>query len=326
MRNRLFVVSLATATACITGYGIWQGRIYGMTENFLDNERNKAEIKNFNGAIADYKTALQVNPNYERASEAIGYIDQRVSSASTRKIQRSSLQKYINRRQVRTGQGRSALSGLETALRLSAKPRRAETYQQPQRQTRRLAPQLPPPPVDYRFPFPMDACGDQPDATVEAWYPVYVDFSQQLLTHIKSNYCRDAIQTVVNGRKLIQVASFADRYKAQEFADILRARVGSGKVGNPTVVKSTDFPFPMDACGDQPVSPKDRWYPVYVDYSEPLFAHIKSSYCRDAVTVNVYGRRVILVASFRTPDTAQQFADFLRERVGSGMVGEPVVP
>jgi tetratricopeptide (TPR) repeat protein len=152
--------------------------------SYINRDSAKLQLGNYQEAVAYYKTVLQINPNYERGSKAISYTDQIVSSAGTRKIQKSSLRKYTTRRQVRTSQGRSALSGLETALRLSVKLRRVEAYQPPQRQTRRLAPKVQPQPVDYGFLFPMDGCGDQPDATVEAWYPVYVDFSQQLLTHI----------------------------------------------------------------------------------------------------------------------------------------------
>ncbi len=300
-----------------------------LADAYYNRGNAKLQLGNFAEAIADYRNALQISPNHKQASNAISNIEQRIGFAS--KIQGSSLQKleptgnrnyHDTRKLAQTVQRKSALSDLETALRLAGRVRRAETY----RRAQRLKPQLSPIPPDSRFPFPMDACGDQLDATAEVWYPVYVDFSQKLLTHIKSNYCRDAIQTVVDGKRLIQVASFVDRYKAKEFADLLKARVGSGKVGNPTVVNSGDFLFPMDACGDLPVSPKDRWYPVYLDYSESLLAHIKNNYCRDAVSVNVDGRRLIQVASFRNIVTAQRFADFLRERFGSGMVGEPVVP
>lgn len=81
--------------------------------------------------------------------------------------------------------------------------------------------------------FPMSSCGDSDPGYVTNWYPVYVNYSDRNLAIIRANYCRDAIPIYRNyqGTTSILVASFLNRSTAQEFANFMKIKVGSGKVG-----------------------------------------------------------------------------------------------
>jgi hypothetical protein len=71
--------------------------------------------------------------------------------------------------------------------------------------------------------FPLNSCGDKDPGGANSWYPVYVMNTAKNLNRLKFNYCRDAIikyreeETI----KSIQVASFLDQSKAQEFANLM---------------------------------------------------------------------------------------------------------
>ena len=80
--------------------------------------------------------------------------------------------------------------------------------------------------------FPMSSCGDSDPGYVTNWYPVYVNYSDRNLAIIRANYCRDAIPMYRNSQNTtsILVASFLNRSTAQEFANFMKIKVGSGKV------------------------------------------------------------------------------------------------
>ncbi|MBE9122631.1 hypothetical protein IQ269_17950 [Tychonema sp. LEGE 07199] len=83
------------------------------------------------------------------------------------------------------------------------------------------------------------------------------------------------------------------------------------------------YNFPMSSCGDSDPGYVTNWYPVYINYSERNLAIIRANYCRDAIPVyrNYQGTTSILVASFLNRSTAQEFANFMKTKVGSGKVG-----
>lgn len=85
--------------------------------------------------------------------------------------------------------------------------------------------------------FPLDSCGDKNPSGANNWYPVYVDDTPENLSMARSNYCRDAIRKYRKKAQInsIQVASFTDALKAEEFAELMRRNIGSGEVGEPTV-------------------------------------------------------------------------------------------
>jgi hypothetical protein len=82
-------------------------------------------------------------------------------------------------------------------------------------------------------------CGDYftaaPGEIRELW-PVYVDYSPELLSYIKNSMCRDAfVKTVEGGYKVIQVSSHTSYDSAERMANKMYSRVGSGFVGSSVV-------------------------------------------------------------------------------------------
>ncbi len=73
--------------------------------------------------------------------------------------------------------------------------------------------------------FPMQECGDSNPSGLQTFYPVFINQTDEdILNHIKSNYCQDAFLTLRDDdeTRSIQVASFRDLEKARSFIEILR--------------------------------------------------------------------------------------------------------
>jgi hypothetical protein len=89
--------------------------------------------------------------------------------------------------------------------------------------------------------FPLDSCGDQDPSGTNIWYPVYIDDTPENLYTIHSSYCRDAIRKYRQNEQinLIQVAAFTDESKAEAFAQLMRINIGSGEVGEPSVLNNS---------------------------------------------------------------------------------------
>jgi hypothetical protein len=103
-----------------------------------------------------------------------------------------------------------------------------------------------------------------------------------------------------------------------------RATSQETKLPNTNTSTSTRlYNFPMSSCGDSDPGYVTNWYPVYVNYSDRNLAIIRANYCRDAIPMyrNYQGTTSILVASFLNRSTAQEFANFMIRKVGSGEVG-----
>jgi Pentapeptide repeats (8 copies) len=85
--------------------------------------------------------------------------------------------------------------------------------------------------------------------------------------------------------------------------------------------------YPRSACGDPlPRDPKKfpvKIYPVFVNYSSANLAKVSKQFCRDAFRTRPQnsGAVVIQVASFNSPTRAKQFAEFIKQKVGSGYTG-----
>jgi uncharacterized protein YjbI with pentapeptide repeats len=87
--------------------------------------------------------------------------------------------------------------------------------------------------------------------------------------------------------------------------------------------------YPRSACGDS--LPRDskkfpvKIYPVFVDNSSANLAKVSKQFCQDAFQTRRKdsGVLVIQVASFNSPTRAKQFAEFIRQKVGSGYTGTP---
>ena len=89
--------------------------------------------------------------------------------------------------------------------------------------------------------FPMASCGDPLPKSDEDYpinfYPVFIDNSEANLEKVKSEFCQDSLAKLRENDKLsIQVSSFTDSAKAQDFADFLAETFSFAEVGKPTVV------------------------------------------------------------------------------------------
>ncbi|WP_017293172.1 hypothetical protein [Geminocystis herdmanii] len=87
--------------------------------------------------------------------------------------------------------------------------------------------------------------------------------------------------------------------------------------------------FPKDTCGDRmPTNinefPVD-FYPVYVNFSSENLRLVQSRFCKDAysMTRKEIGQKAIQIGSFTSYDRAEQFSKFLKNKIGSGEVGQP---
>ncbi|MDJ1174338.1 hypothetical protein [Roseofilum capinflatum] len=92
--------------------------------------------------------------------------------------------------------------------------------------------------------FPQNACGDSLPITESSYpvklYPVYIDYSENNLQAVKSNFCRDAFvkKRKNTNKQAVQVASFLTIDRANEFKQFMIEQLGSGDVGEPTIIEN----------------------------------------------------------------------------------------
>jgi hypothetical protein len=98
-------------------------------------------------------------------------------------------------------------------------------------------------------------CGDRlpedPESYPISFYPVFVEYSVENLSKVKKHFCEDAIQKNSKslGRKVVQVASFASREKAESFKANLSQYFELVIIGEPTIIKN-----PQTELGDRRTS------------------------------------------------------------------------
>jgi len=92
-----------------------------------------------------------------------------------------------------------------------------------------------------------------------------------------------------------------------------------------SVPLNSDQIFPVDSCGELNMGQK-IWYPVYVNYSEINFEKVRNLYCKDAIRKyrEDIGLHSIQVASFTDRQSAIDFANFMKQEMGSGEVGTSI--
>ena len=98
--------------------------------------------------------------------------------------------------------------------------------------------------------FPKAGCGDRmptdKKTDIVKLYPVFVDYSDSNLQNIKDNYCGDALKitTKDQGKYVIQVASFTDEKRVNQFKEFLARKLGntSVEVGEATVIGAKPIP------------------------------------------------------------------------------------
>ena len=87
------------------------------------------------------------------------------------------------------------------------------------------------------YQFPTTSCGDRDPGGSNTWYPVFIKDTEHNFNQVRDRFCRDAIRKYREDRQStsIQVASFTNKAKAEEFASILEINLGTGEVGQPKV-------------------------------------------------------------------------------------------
>lgn len=95
---------------------------------------------------------------------------------------------------------------------------------------------LPPEPKILEGPeelYPKKTCGDDtsqiPPGSKVDMYPIFVDGGDRILQKIRTDFCRDAFRHNQNG--MIQVASFIDKDKANDFRSLTETKFGHAEVG-----------------------------------------------------------------------------------------------
>ncbi len=91
--------------------------------------------------------------------------------------------------------------------------------------------------------FPQSSCGDSLPSGASSsvqFYPVFIDYSENNLQAVKSNFCADAYRTTRkdSGEVAIQVASFTNPSRAELFGEFMSKKLGSGEVGQPTIISA----------------------------------------------------------------------------------------
>jgi hypothetical protein len=112
--------------------------------------------------------------------------------------------------------------------------------------------------------FPKAGCGDRMPTDKKTdtikLYPVFVDYSDSNLQTIKANYCGDALKKIIKnkGKYVIQVASFIDEKRVNQFKEFLARKLGntSVEVGEATVIGANPIPIVL-ATKPKPQPTKD---------------------------------------------------------------------
>jgi hypothetical protein len=107
--------------------------------------------------------------------------------------------------------------------------------------TATTSPSTPTPQANFTFTrgdYPKPSCGDPLPSDQKAYpinfYPVEAPYSISNLNKIRANFCGDAFDKKSDDTKLIQIASFTNKEKAQAFANLVGSAINGTKVGAPT--------------------------------------------------------------------------------------------
>lgn len=94
------------------------------------------------------------------------------------------------------------------------------------------------------YQFPLASCGDKDLGGSNTWYPVFIKNSEQNFISVRRNFCQDSIRKYRQDRQRtsIQVASFTNKSKAEEFAKLMQNKLGSGEIGEPAVLDLENIP------------------------------------------------------------------------------------
>jgi serine/threonine-protein kinase len=165
--------------------------------------------------------------------------------------------------------------------------------------------------------FPRKLCQEPDAGGVGTWYPVLLEYSAETLKRVQSRYCRDTF-IVFGGEAretFIQVASFANRFQAEAFADSISGAAGRAKVGRQAAGS------PRRSCSDPDPGGETARYPVLVEYTKEKYVQVLS-YCPNASVREGGDKAYIQVAAFADRSLAVELAALIAKEVGSASVGE----
>jgi hypothetical protein len=92
--------------------------------------------------------------------------------------------------------------------------------------------------------FPKPSCGDTLPTDAKMYpvkmHPVFIDYSESNLQAVKTRFCQDAfsMKRKKTGKQSIQVSSFVTLERANAFKEFLLKNLGSGEVGETTIIES----------------------------------------------------------------------------------------
>lgn len=82
--------------------------------------------------------------------------------------------------------------------------------------------------------FPKPSCGDslpqQEDEYPVTFYPVDISYSEANLEKARNIFCQDAFVKLIEGERMIQVASFRSIAKSENFANFIRRELEDAQV------------------------------------------------------------------------------------------------
>jgi hypothetical protein len=82
--------------------------------------------------------------------------------------------------------------------------------------------------------FPKSSCGDSLPQNEEeypiSFYAVDISHSKANLKKVRRTFCQDAFVKIVEGKPLIQVASFKSIEQSEDFANFVRTKIENTKV------------------------------------------------------------------------------------------------
>lgn len=97
-----------------------------------------------------------------------------------------------------------------------------------------------PPPSFSRSDFPQSSCGDVLIETASSYpiesYPTEINYSQRNLKKVRDTYCEDAFVKLVDGSRVIQVASFGREQNAEVFSEFINQTFQSAQVGKKRII------------------------------------------------------------------------------------------
>lgn len=134
-----------------------------------------------------------------------------------------------------------------------------------------------------------------------------------------------SIGSIIGGAIIVSIALAVPREKKTPLQSLFSRPISKPISSQARNQPTHQYKFPLRSCGERNPGGVNNWYPVFVNYSERNLKLIRSKYCGDAYTKyrEAIGLHSIQTASFMSRKKAEEFAEIMKQEVGSGEVGEP---